>query len=72
MSKRDSADVMRSLAEGINQVLGKKYGFCLLVYEHGIDKGRMNYVSNSQREDGIKAMKEFIAETEDNWGTHKL
>jgi len=41
----------------------RKYGFALLVYKLGEDDGthRMNYISNSQRKDMIKAMKEFIA-----------
>jgi nitrous oxidase accessory protein NosD len=67
-----SKNVMQEIAAYIHQRIGKKYGFCVLIYEHNTDKGRMNYVSNSQREDVIKAMKEFIEETEGTWGTHKL
>jgi len=41
----------------------RKYGFALLVYKLEEEEGnvRMNYISNSQRKDMIKAMKEFIA-----------
>ena len=67
-----SRNVMQELAQHIDSKLGKKYGFTLMVYEHNTEDGRMNYVSNSNREDVVKAMKEFIAETEGSWGTHKL
>lgn len=41
----------------------RKWGFALLVFPFGQeDKShRINYISNSQREDMINAMKEFIA-----------
>lgn len=45
----------------------KKYGFFLMVYEHDSEKGRSNYISNSNREDVIQAMKEFIEKTEDSF-----
>lgn len=67
-----SKNTMQEIAQYIENKIGKKYGFCVLIYEHDTNDGRMNYVSNSQRADVIKAMKEFIAETEGNWGTHKL
>lgn len=67
-----SKDVMQDLASHIQGKLGAKYGFTLLVYEHNTVSGRANYVSNSDREDVVKAMKEFIEKTEDSWGTHKL
>jgi hypothetical protein len=39
----------------------KPYGFCLLVFPVGSEKGgRMNYISNAVREDMLKALKEFI------------
>ncbi|HLO11045.1 MAG TPA: hypothetical protein VK190_02190 [Pseudoneobacillus sp.] len=67
-----SEKTMQDIARYIQNQIGKKYGFCVLVYENNTDKGRMNYVSNSQREAVVKAMKEFIEKTEGNWGTHKL
>lgn len=66
-----SKNIMQDFAKHIEHTIGKKYGFALLIYEHG-KSGRMNYVSNSQREDVIKAMKEFIEKSEDSWGVHKL
>jgi hypothetical protein len=38
----------------------KPYGFSLLVFDMN-DSGRMNYISNANREDMLTAMKEFIA-----------
>lgn len=67
-----SKNTMQELAQHIQKQLGDKYGFCLLVYEHNTSSGRLNYVSNSQREDVVKAMKEFIEATEGAWGAHKL
>lgn len=66
-----SKDVMQFLAGYIAKRLGKKYGFCLLVFDFG-ETGRMNYVSNAKREDMIPAIKEFIEKTEEGWGVHKL
>jgi hypothetical protein len=67
-----SKNTMQDIARYIQKQIGPQYGFTVLIYEHNTDSGRMNYVSNSQREDVIKAMKEFIKETEGNWGAHKL
>lgn len=63
---------MQELANHIDSKLGEKYGFTLLVYEHNSEVGRTNYVSNSNREDVVKVMKEFIDKTEGSWGAHKL
>lgn len=64
-------DIMQQLAGYIQEQIGEKYGFCLLVYENDTAEGRLNYVSNSRREDVVKAMQEFIEKTADGWGTHK-
>lgn len=42
----------------------KGYGFTLLVYDNDSSSGRMNYISNSNRDDVVIAMKEFIANHE--------
>lgn len=40
-------------------------GFTLLIFEFGqADNGRVNYISNAERSDMLKAMKEFIARAE--------
>lgn len=61
---------MQNIAAYIESEIGKGYGFTVLIYEQG-KAGRMNYVSNSQRESVVEAMKEFIENTEDGYGTHK-
>lgn len=65
----ESKNTMQYLAQQIERLIGEQCGFFLMVYEHNTDTGRSNYVSNSNREDVVKAMKEFIAKTEGNWGT---
>jgi hypothetical protein len=39
-------------------------GFCLLVFDQHDTDGRMNYISNANREDMVVALKEFIANCE--------
>lgn len=57
-------DTMKALASGLDEVLGG-LGFALLIFEHGkIDGGRVNYISNSNRDDMLSAMREFIARNE--------
>jgi len=47
------------------KMTGKKWGFALLVFKFGQgDDHRCNYISNSNREDMIATMKEFIARNE--------
>lgn len=41
----------------------KPYGFALLIFDFG-DSGRMNYMSNANRTDMIKALKELIRNLE--------
>ena len=61
---------MRSLAEGIDEVLNgpvrpKKVGFALLMFEFGhVDNGRVNYISNADRADMFAAVKEWVARME--------
>jgi hypothetical protein len=46
------------------------HGFVLLTYVHGPAQGSLNYVSNSRRDDVVRAMREFITMTEARWGEH--
>ena len=55
-------DTMNEVAKALDQVF-KGCGWTLLVFDWG-DKGRMNYISNAQRQDMIACMKEFIAKDE--------
>ena len=54
-------DMMQELAKEIKERLPEKMGFALLAYEFGdIDDSKMLYISNSNREDVLKAMLEFV------------
>lgn len=53
--------VMQDIAKEIDQKLPEGMGFALLAYEFGeVDNKKMLYVSNSNREDVLKAMLEFV------------
>ena len=62
---------MQEIARYVKSQLPQKWGFVVLAFPFSNAKGRMNYVSNTQREDVVAAMREFIAETENSWGEHK-
>ncbi|MBX9587863.1 MAG: hypothetical protein K2X43_01070 [Hyphomonadaceae bacterium] len=50
------------ISGAIDQSAGKgKYGFALLMFGFGPEKGRMNYISNAERETMIIALKELLA-----------
>lgn len=50
---------------GDKKGLERKTGFALVVFPFGdAPKGRVNYISNANREDMIVALKEFIARNE--------
>lgn len=60
----------------ICQLLSKRLpdntGFILLTYPLNTEDGRMTYASNSNREDCISAMKEFLIKSghAEDWMTH--
>lgn len=55
------SDMLQEIAKEISEKLPEKMGFALLTYEFGDkDDRRMLYVSNSNREDVMKAMLEFV------------
>lgn len=55
-------DKLRDIGKLIGDSLPKTHGFTLLIYRY--EPGEMFYISNSVREDMIKAMKEFIEKNE--------
>lgn len=60
---------MQHLAHIIKELLPETYGFTLLAYPFGESKdNEMIYVSNSNREDVVKAMEEWIEKTKDTFG----
>ena len=62
--------IMNGLAQAINDALNgeerpNKIGFCLHVFQIGqTEGGRVNYISNCDREDMLIAMKEWLARAE--------
>ena len=61
--EQEANAVLQEIAKDIKAKLPDNMGFALLAYEFGENKEgehRMMYVSNSQREDVILAMTEFI------------
>ena len=58
---------MKHLAHTIEANIPDKWGFILMTYPHKT-KGELIYVSNSNREDVVKALKEFIEKTENTYG----
>lgn len=58
---------MQSIARKVDEELPDNFGFVVLAFKFN-EKGEMIYVSNSNREDVVKSMKEFIEKTENNYG----
>lgn len=61
-----SKETMQQLFAHINNTLEGKHGFCLFVYNH--DKTNGHYISNSQREDVVEVMQEFIEKEKGPFG----
>jgi hypothetical protein len=55
-SMNDVASMMAKIFKG--------YGFALFIFPFDGESGRMNYISNAEREDMLVALKEFIANNE--------
>ena len=60
---------MQKIARKVDEELPNGYGFVVLTFNfgEGIDN-EMMYVSNANRQDIVKAMKEWIEKTEQNFG----
>lgn len=53
--------VLQDIAKDIKEKLPENFGFALLAYEFGEgDDKKMLYISNSQRQDVMNAMVEFL------------
>jgi hypothetical protein len=61
---------LRELALYIDKQLPIGWQFILLATAGGTD-GRMNYISNANRADVVRAMYEFIATTKNHWAEHE-
>ena len=59
--EKQANEALQSIAKEIKEKLPENMGFALLAYEFGeAEDKRMMYISNSNREDVIKAMLEFV------------
>lgn len=59
--EQEANDALQSIAKEIKERLPENMGFALLAYEFGeAEDKRMLYVSNSNREDVMRAMVEFL------------
>jgi len=59
--EKQANDTLQSIAQDIKEKLPENMGFALLAYEFGdAEDKRLMYVSNSNREDVLKAMVEFL------------
>ena len=59
--EQQTNDALQAIAKEIKEKLPESMGFALLAYEFGdADDRRMMYISNSNREDVLKAMLEFV------------
>jgi hypothetical protein len=63
---------MQTLGRMVKILLPDKWGFVVLAFPLNTDEGRMNYVSNAERKDVVRAMYEFIEKTKVQWGAHEL
>ena len=60
-NEKQTNDVLQEIMNDIKKKLPEGMGFTLLAYEFGDKEGRrMLYASNSNREDVLKAMLEFV------------
>lgn len=70
MSQEELQDTLDIVATLIDKLfIPEGFGFILLTYPFNVT-GKTYYVSNSKREDVVKAMQEFIKKTETTYGTH--
>ena len=60
-NEKQTNDILQDIMKDIKKKLPEGMGFTLLAYEFGDKEGRkMLYASNSNREDVLKAMLEFV------------
>lgn len=61
---------LQNIAQNIDKELPEGFGFALLTFKFNTkpDTSELMYVSNADRQDIVKAMKEWIEKTESNFG----
>jgi hypothetical protein len=60
---------LQKLARYVDSQLPYGWGFAVLAFPFG-QGGRMNYISNSERNDIVRAMYEFIESSKERFGEH--
>jgi hypothetical protein len=60
---------LQALARHVDGQLPYGWGFVVLAFPFGTG-GRMNYISNANRADIVRAMYEFIEATKERWAEH--
>jgi hypothetical protein len=61
---------LQAIARTVDDQLPFGWGFIVLAFPF-TEGGRMNYVSNAERADVVRALYEFIEATKDKWGEHE-
>jgi hypothetical protein len=61
---------LKALGRHVDRQLPYGWGFVVLAFPFGADS-RMNYISNAQRADVVRAMYEFIEATKEKWAEHE-
>ena len=65
--EKEANNMLQNIAKDIKEKLPEGMGFALLAYEFGdADDRRMLYISNSNREDVMLAMTEFLQKNLDD------
>lgn len=61
---------LQNIAQNIDKELPEGFGFALLTFKFNTkpNTSELMYVSNADRQDIVKAMKEWIEKTENNFG----
>jgi hypothetical protein len=61
---------LQALGRHVDRQLPYGWGFVVLAFPFGAG-GRMNYISNAERADVVRAMYEFIEATKEKWAEHE-
>jgi hypothetical protein len=55
-------DQMQKIARKVDEELPQGWGFAVLAFPFGEGEGRINYVSNGNREDVVKVVRQWLDE----------
>jgi hypothetical protein len=73
-SKKDANAVthLQAIARSVDEQLPEGWGFILMTFPFNEPDGRLNYVANCTREDGIRIVRKWAetARVSENFGKH--